>query len=151
MSDIAVPSITHPGVSPSTTLGNDLAPVSTREATLAIFESFRQILDDQNDRYERLVKLSRDLTIQSKRIIFLLHRVAGSGAEASERAPPPDSTEIVTHEPSDITPARAVELNAARQARQKFEALKPLFSKMSAELKDQEAERYNRAMLVPTL
>jgi hypothetical protein len=50
--------------------------ISTRSEVLSMFETFRQILDEHNDRYERLVKLSRDLTIQSKRIIFLLHRVA---------------------------------------------------------------------------
>jgi predicted translin family RNA/ssDNA-binding protein len=32
-------------------------------------------LDDKNDRYERIVKISRDITIESKRIIFLLHTI----------------------------------------------------------------------------
>ncbi|XP_037128271.1 translin-associated protein X isoform X2 [Syngnathus acus] len=32
-------------------------------------------LDTKHDKYERLVKLSRDVTIESKRTIFLLHRV----------------------------------------------------------------------------
>ena len=32
-------------------------------------------LDTHHDRYERVVKLSRDITIDSKRVIFLLHRV----------------------------------------------------------------------------
>lgn len=32
-------------------------------------------LDTHHDRHERLVKLSRDITIESKRVIFLLHRV----------------------------------------------------------------------------
>lgn len=32
-------------------------------------------LDSHHDRYERLVKLSRDITIESKRVIFLLHRI----------------------------------------------------------------------------
>ncbi|XP_061693917.1 translin-associated protein X [Syngnathoides biaculeatus] len=43
-----------------------------------IIEAFRvfQIeLDTKHDKYERLVKLSRDVTIESKRTIFLLHRV----------------------------------------------------------------------------
>ncbi|ESN89932.1 hypothetical protein HELRODRAFT_91227 [Helobdella robusta] len=38
------------------------------------FENYRDILDDRNDRYEKLVKLSRDVTIESKRLIFLLQR-----------------------------------------------------------------------------
>lgn len=40
-----------------------------------MFRAFQVELDDRYDRYERLVKLSRDLTIESKRIIFLLHRI----------------------------------------------------------------------------
>ena len=38
------------------------------------FEGFRQQLDQHHDRHERVVKLSRDITILSKRIIFNLHR-----------------------------------------------------------------------------
>ena len=38
---------------------------------------FQQELDCRNDRYERIVKLSRDITIDSKRVIFLLQRVTG--------------------------------------------------------------------------
>lgn len=39
------------------------------------FKVFQQELDTRHDKYERLVKLSRDVTIESKRSIFLLHRV----------------------------------------------------------------------------
>lgn len=39
------------------------------------FEVFQQELDTKHDKYERLVKISRDVTIESKRSIFLLHRV----------------------------------------------------------------------------
>lgn len=42
---------------------------------LAAFKVFQQELDTKHDKYERLVKLSRDITIESKRTIFLLHRV----------------------------------------------------------------------------
>ncbi|XP_040553042.1 translin-associated protein X isoform X2 [Gallus gallus] len=38
------------------------------------FKSFQLELDTRHDKYERLVKLSRDITIESKRTIFLLHR-----------------------------------------------------------------------------
>uniref|UniRef100_A0A3B5LEP7 Translin-associated factor X n=1 Tax=Xiphophorus couchianus TaxID=32473 RepID=A0A3B5LEP7_9TELE len=36
---------------------------------------FQQELDTRHDKYERLIKISRDVTIESKRSIFLLHRV----------------------------------------------------------------------------
>ena len=39
------------------------------------FQKFATNLDHRHDKRERLVKLSRDITIESKRIIFLLHRV----------------------------------------------------------------------------
>ncbi|KAM9726281.1 translin-associated protein X [Menidia menidia] len=42
---------------------------------IAAFKVFQQELDTKHDKYERLVKLSRDITIESKRTIFLLHRV----------------------------------------------------------------------------
>ncbi|CAG6017679.1 unnamed protein product [Menidia menidia] len=45
------------------------------ETFLSVFEVFQQELDTKHDKYERLVKLSRDITIESKRTIFLLHRV----------------------------------------------------------------------------
>lgn len=41
------------------------------------FREFQKELDDRNDKHERLVKLSRDITIESKRLIFLLHRANG--------------------------------------------------------------------------
>ncbi|XP_035029136.1 translin-associated protein X [Hippoglossus stenolepis] len=42
---------------------------------IAAFKVFQQELDTKHDKYERLVKISRDVTIDSKRSIFLLHRV----------------------------------------------------------------------------
>ncbi|XP_022193447.2 translin-associated protein X isoform X2 [Nilaparvata lugens] len=40
------------------------------------FTSYRDALNDNYDRYERLFKISRDITIESKRIIFQLHLVS---------------------------------------------------------------------------
>ncbi|XP_049874653.1 translin-associated protein X [Pectinophora gossypiella] len=40
---------------------------------LAMFRQAAIQLNERQDRHERLVKLSRDITIESKRIIFLLH------------------------------------------------------------------------------
>lgn len=37
------------------------------------FRGYAQELDDKHDRYERILKQSRDVTIESKRLIFLLH------------------------------------------------------------------------------
>jgi len=39
------------------------------------FVSYSHLLDDRHDRHERIVKMSRDITIESKRIIFALHRI----------------------------------------------------------------------------
>ncbi|GAB1602412.1 translin-associated protein X-like [Argonauta hians] len=41
---------------------------------LETFRTYQLIIDARHDKYERIVKLSRDITIESKRIIFLLHR-----------------------------------------------------------------------------
>ncbi|XP_036340804.1 translin-associated protein X isoform X2 [Rhagoletis pomonella] len=41
------------------------------------FQDYALELDDKHDRYERIVKLSRDITIEAKRIIFLLHTIDG--------------------------------------------------------------------------
>ncbi|GLD56148.1 translin-associated protein X [Lates japonicus] len=46
---------------------------------VAVFKVFQQELDTKHDKYERLVKISRDVTIESKRAIFLLHRVTRKG------------------------------------------------------------------------
>lgn len=42
------------------------------------FHDFQLELDSKYDRHERLVKLSRDCTIKSKRVIFALHRLSGN-------------------------------------------------------------------------
>lgn len=43
-------------------------------ALFIAFSSHQSELDSRNDKYERLVKISRDITIQSKRVIFSLLR-----------------------------------------------------------------------------
>ncbi|XP_027539188.1 translin-associated protein X [Neopelma chrysocephalum] len=48
--------------------------VNPSSALMTSFKSFQLELDTRHDKYERLVKLSRDVTIESKRTIFLLHR-----------------------------------------------------------------------------
>lgn len=49
--------------------------VETDDPIMKEFKNYRNQLDDKHDRQERLVKLSRDITIESKRIIFLLHNI----------------------------------------------------------------------------
>uniref|UniRef100_A0A6J0T5P4 Translin-associated protein X isoform X1 n=2 Tax=Pogona vitticeps TaxID=103695 RepID=A0A6J0T5P4_9SAUR len=57
--------------------------INSSSTVIMAFKSFQLELDTRHDKYERLVKLSRDITIESKRTIFLLHRItsAPSGEE----------------------------------------------------------------------
>jgi hypothetical protein len=54
-------------------------------ATRELFTAFRTELDAFHDRRERLVKISRDITTLSKRVIFLLHRLAQEGRSFDEK------------------------------------------------------------------
>ncbi|NP_001079762.1 translin-associated factor X S homeolog [Xenopus laevis] len=49
--------------------------VHSSSAVVMAFKDFQSELDARHDKYERLVKLGRDITIESKRTIFLLHRI----------------------------------------------------------------------------
>ncbi|XP_064622836.1 translin-associated protein X-like [Lineus longissimus] len=51
--------------------------VDENSPVIQSFRQYRKELDYKHDKYERLVKLSRDVTIESKRTIFLLQRLAG--------------------------------------------------------------------------
>ncbi|KAL6101607.1 translin-associated protein X [Pungitius pungitius] len=51
------------------------AGANSSSPVIAAFKVFQQELDTKHDKHERLVKISRDVTIESKRTIFLLHRV----------------------------------------------------------------------------
>lgn len=56
--------------------GNEEKQASENVSDSPVIKSFlkyRNELDKKHDKHERLVKLSRDVTIESKRIIFLLH------------------------------------------------------------------------------
>ncbi|KAK4884468.1 hypothetical protein RN001_000739 [Aquatica leii] len=50
--------------------------VDENNKVIQMFRQYTLELDAKHDRYERIVKLSRDITIESKRIIFLLHNAA---------------------------------------------------------------------------
>jgi len=70
----------------------------------------------QHDRRERLIKLSRDITIGSKRVIFLLHRAANDGLDA------------VLHE-----------------ADEKLDSMRLLINKIASELEGEDPMLYHRA------
>ncbi|XP_003425818.1 translin-associated protein X [Nasonia vitripennis] len=50
-----------------------LAKINENSPVIKQFQEYAVELDAKHDRYERLIKISRDITIESKRIIFLLH------------------------------------------------------------------------------
>ncbi|PVG02839.1 Translin [Serendipita vermifera] len=58
-----------------------------RNEIVAAFDEFRNELDEMNDRRERIIKLSREVTIQSKRVIFLLHRLVNQDSDQSSSEP----------------------------------------------------------------
>ncbi|KAJ7630615.1 Translin [Roridomyces roridus] len=78
----------------------------------ATFQQFRDDIDQANDRRERLIKASRDVTNISKKTIFLLHR-------------------IVLEDSSDD---RALAARAASSARQKLTEANAIFAAMRPEL-----------------
>ncbi|XP_053692191.1 translin-associated protein X [Sabethes cyaneus] len=50
-------------------------PIDETNPVIQCFREYARELDEKHDRYERIIKCSRDITIESKRIIFLLHTV----------------------------------------------------------------------------
>jgi hypothetical protein len=106
---------------------------------LTTFASFRDHLDDQNDRRERLIKVrrfrslslrspqvcpkvSRDVTILSKKIIFFLHRIL---------------TEESVHTRESIA-------RAAQRALPKFEQVQAFFSLMKHDLQGGQFWKYRK-------
>lgn len=56
----------------------DFVEVTNHDSSIIhMFHEFQEELDMRHDKYERLAKLSRNITIESKRVIFLLHRING--------------------------------------------------------------------------
>ncbi|XP_072169785.1 translin-associated protein X-like [Diadema setosum] len=96
---------------------DNVEPVEMTPA-LQAFKGYQAELDRKHDKYERLVKLSRDITIESKRIIFLLHRIDG---EASRNKVVKDAEEKL----------KAVESN--------------LIAKIAHELKGEDLHQFLRA------
>ncbi|XP_057609338.1 translin-associated protein X [Chionomys nivalis] len=79
--------------------------VSSSSPVMLAFKSFQQELDARHDKYERLVKLSRDITVESKRTIFLLHRITSA----------PDIEEILTESEIKLDGVRQKILQVAQE------------------------------------
>ncbi|KAI0823019.1 Translin [Trametes gibbosa] len=88
--------------------------LTSRDSILHAFGRFTDELDDFNDRRERLIKSSRDITNLSKKLIFLLHRT-------------------VTEDPTE-TDDRLLGLRAAARAKGKLQEIQSLFAALRGEL-----------------
>ncbi|KAL4935760.1 hypothetical protein BDV06DRAFT_206316 [Aspergillus oleicola] len=86
----------------------------------SMFEGFRDELDQHHDRRERLIKISRDITALSKKIIFSLQRVRTAG------------TSIPPNIYKDTTP--------------RFESINSLFTTAVPELQSLNSHRYLRQL-----
>ncbi|KAJ7225853.1 Translin [Mycena pura] len=91
-------------------------------AILQVFEHFREDIDDANDRRERLIKASRDVTNISKKAIFLLHR-------------------LILEDSGD---ERALALRAASEGRAKLAESHAIFALMRPELVGDRFWRHHR-------
>ncbi|KAI0651590.1 Translin [Trametes meyenii] len=98
--------------------------LDSRSSVLRAFESFRDDLDDHNDRRERLIKSSRDITNLSKKLIFLLHRT-------------------VTEDPAEFDD-HALRQRAAARAKGKLCEIQSLFAALREELVGDRFWRYQR-------
>ncbi|KAG8885430.1 hypothetical protein FRB97_001153 [Tulasnella sp. 331] len=61
-------------------------PTPERSRVIAIFEGFRKEIDLYVDRRERIIKISREITLLSKRTIFALHRLLVDNSSEAARA-----------------------------------------------------------------
>ncbi|KAK7103369.1 translin-associated protein X-like [Littorina saxatilis] len=58
--------------------------VNENSPVIKAFRGYQTALDTRHDKHERIVKLSRDITIESKRAIFLLQRCAGGDSTETQ-------------------------------------------------------------------
>ncbi|THV06089.1 Translin [Dendrothele bispora CBS 962.96] len=92
---------------------------------LPAFQSFRDELDDHNDRRERLIKASRDITNIAKKTIFLLHRV-------------------VLESENPFEDRSASRIKAAKQGREKLNQVQEMYASLRHELVGDRYWRYQR-------
>jgi len=62
-------------------LSNKEKAIPASNEMVDIFKSFQVELDTRHDTWEKVVKLSRDVTIESKRLIFHLQRISNNSME----------------------------------------------------------------------
>ncbi|KAK7694361.1 hypothetical protein QCA50_001547 [Cerrena zonata] len=104
------------------------ATLAGRSAIVEVFDSFRDELDEHNDRRERLIKSSRDVTNLSKKVIFLLHRIM------TDDASPEDQDD------------RKRAARAVIKGRDKLKEIQNMFAGFSHEVKGDRFWRYQRAV-----
>ncbi|KJA26009.1 hypothetical protein HYPSUDRAFT_133732 [Hypholoma sublateritium FD-334 SS-4] len=107
------------------TIINTDATASTSQGFVDRFDTFRADLDDYNDRRERLIKASRDITNLSKKVIFLLHRIAQGNLEPNQDD-------------------EALAKDAAQQGYAKLREVQELYSRLRPELQGDKFWRYQR-------
>ncbi|EJD55479.1 Translin [Auricularia subglabra TFB-10046 SS5] len=91
---------------------------------LPTFEKFRDELDDAQEKRERLIKTSREVTTNAKKIIFLLHRVVSMEEEDAETS----------------------HAKAVKQAKRKLHEINALFARMAPDLAGEEFWRHWRCV-----
>ncbi|OCB85234.1 Translin [Sanghuangporus baumii] len=126
--------------------------LDSRDDILAAFADMRDELDEHNDRRERLIKASRDVTILAKRVIFLLHRLV---TEASRTDPDAFSAAAAQGcaklvEAQLVTEASRTDPDAfsaaAAQGRAKLVEAQSLFRTMREDLQGDRFWRYQQAV-----
>ncbi|PPQ90409.1 hypothetical protein CVT25_014927 [Psilocybe cyanescens] len=98
---------------------------SSSLTVLQSFDVFGADLDDHNERRERLIKASRDITNLSKKVIFLLHRLARGRADSK-------------------VDERTSYKQAAQQGYEKLREIQDLYAKLQPELESERFWRYQR-------
>ncbi|KAM8952949.1 translin-associated protein X [Pelodytes ibericus] len=91
--------------------------IDSSSSVITAFKSFQNELDARHDKYERLVKLGRDITIESKRTIFILHRFIST----------PNKDEVLT------------------EAETKLDAVRQKIKQIAQELVGEDLYQYHRA------
>ncbi|KAL8859704.1 MAG: hypothetical protein Q9178_003819 [Gyalolechia marmorata] len=91
---------------------------SSVSPVMSMFETFRNELDEHQDRRERIIKTSRDITALSKKIIFSLQRVR----HLQQPIPPPMAKEVNT----------------------RYEFIKELFTNIAPDLQGINSWRYQK-------
>lgn len=95
-----------------------------RENVVKAFDEFRQEIDEHHDRRERLIKISRDATNLSKKVIFLLHRT-------------------MTEESNNDSNSS---LRVVRRGREKLREVQALYAQIRFEVQAERFWQYHRAV-----